>query len=299
MSPRNPNSQHPAALIALAALAVAAAVIVGLSLTKNAPPTTGAPLAPITTTESSPVPVVRNTVKEGLADLASERPYTVAVLGDSTGASAGNWPQEIARWMGETYDRTVMFHSWREYSDEAIAEEGLRPGYVDTQVVHRGSGAPITFFNGSTPARNAEYSLEKIKQLIPVESPLDVDLVFVSHGHNEGPGAIVGNVGDLLYSQAPVYANATWVVILQNPERPNTPHADIQKLGTASLRYQMNAERFPTVDVEAAFEKIPEFWKLYEDALHLDPDQPKARETWVGAVLDVLEPAAPKPLSAG
>lgn len=222
-------------------------------------------------------PVIRNTLKQGVQDLATGEPVNILVLGDSTGSGAGSWVQELSRMLGERTGREVTLHSWNR--------EAEPPQYTVIETMAQGAEPPIVIWNGSAPSEGAEYSRRMMEEQVAVPKN-ELDLVFVSHGHNNGPSERTSTYG-LVLDKAAEYPDTTFVTILQNPERPGTPHAEIQAAGTAFNRARLEAEGFPLIDIEAVFEAIPKFWKLYTDALHTDPEKDGAA-IWAQAVMDEL-----------
>jgi lysophospholipase L1-like esterase len=135
------------------------------------------------------------------------RPFTVVVLGDSTGNAQGEWVDVAFRALSEELDRPLVEHPWN-----------LETGRYDEPItanVDAGS-APIVVWNGSASGKTAEYSLHNYDALVP-EQP---DVLFLNHGLNNvrRPDAVGGQFTDVLTRTEQSWPLAVgYAALLENP----------------------------------------------------------------------------------
>jgi hypothetical protein len=127
------------------------------------------------------------------------RPFTVVVLGDSTGNAQGEWVDVAFRALAEELDRPLVEHPWN-----------LETGRYDEPItVNVASGsAPIIVWNGSASGKTAEY--------VP-EQP---DVLFLNHGLNNvrRPDAVGGQFTDVLTRTEQSWPLAVgYAALLENP----------------------------------------------------------------------------------
>lgn len=260
------------AILAIAALALSAAALVR--------PLSGDPVGNIPSAKYTSSPheePERVGITEAMSRLGDpQRPFTIAILGDSTGADRDAWPALIAEWISEKYDRPVTMHAWKE---------GDQSGYQAPTVIGEGENAPVTIYNASAPSRNAVYSLSNLDRMIPVD-PKSVDMAFISHGHNHGPQSLPQQLHPLATKILDDAPQAALALILQNPEKVNSPHAAIETNNTDNVR--LYAERFSLdyIDVRQAYIDYGDFGSLYKDNVH--PDGEAGYRIWADAVIASL-----------
>lgn len=211
------------------------------------------------------------------------RPFTVAIISDSTGAARASWVPQLATWMGETYDRPVTMHSW--------AVEVEPHGYQDPWTLVDGTNAPIEVWNGSAGGKNVAYSQEHLDELIPVPAE-QVDLLIFSHGHNEPAGELVPDARGFLLSVAETYSNATVAVMLQNPERPDLERATLHDENVSALGAWAAAEGFPVIDGHAAYRALPGWETEFADTTGLHPSD-RGYQVWAKAAIAAFDAARP------
>lgn len=213
----------------------------------------------------------------------SARPFTVAVISDSTGAQDDSWVQVLAQWLGKTYDRPVTLHSW--------AVQVTPNGYLPPSAPTGGANAPIEVWNGSASGKDVAYSRDHLAEMIPVPAE-QVDLLFFSHGHNVAPGRLVQDTSNFLLPAVDTYRNATVVVMLQNPERPDVARRATHEANVAGLAKWAAAQGFPVIDGHAAVLALDGWETEYADDTGLHPSA-RAHQAWAQAVIDALEKAGP------
>ena len=203
--------------------------------------------------------------------------FNLVVLGDSTGAAREGWVVQVARALGAKTGRAVNFHQWSVEQEPDV--------YLAPWSIARGGDQPVTVWNGSASGKNAEYTNAHWDELVPI--PRDqVDLVLINHGHNEPAGALASdalNLADMAVTQFP---NAAVAGILQNPERPGSPNADVQDRNVADLQEQMTASGYETIDVHTPYRTMPG-WEAAYDAGDLHPNQ-AGYDLWTGVVRQAL-----------
>jgi hypothetical protein len=171
---------------------------------KTAPPVTPTPLA-----EALP-PRPLFDVASVNAKLSTDQPYTISVLGDSTGNATNEWVHIAARKIAADYNRQVTVHDWNM---DTMA-------YAKTTVY--GSGPPATIWNASGPGKSAQWSAQNFPAMVP--DP--VDLTIVNHGHNDPRDAVpgIGALVNLAYDKG----TGGVVVLTQNPRLGDPVRAKLE-----------------------------------------------------------------------
>lgn len=131
--------------------------------------------------------------------LSRADPYTISVLGDSTGNDKNEWVHILARRISKNYERTVVVHDWDIDTN------------TFTKVTTYGSGPSTTIWNASGSGKSAQYSLQYFQRMTP-DTP---DLTFINHGHNDPWNALDGITKLVKMTQDA--GNGPIAVIIQNP----------------------------------------------------------------------------------
>ena len=223
-------------VVGLAVLALALVALQGHPIEpSSARPQTYIPVTP----DPSPTPSADPTVAASMALLDdAARPWTLQVLGDSTGNGPDEWVYLTARRISAKYHRPVLIHNWSVASNT----------YVDATTVGTGSNGRITIWNGSAPGKGTDYAMANFDAMAPAQP----DLVIVSHGHNLIPPTAAKSVAALLrhvekaWSTPPAFA-----ITLQNPQTRPAPGIATQDAVVAALRFAFSARTL--IDVHDAF----------------------------------------------
>ena len=205
--------------------------------------------------------------------LEGDRPYTISVLGDSTGNYVDEWVHILARHIAAAYGRTVAVRDWDvEQNAYQVEQEHLY-----------GTGVPVTVWNASSAGKSAEYSLENYPKMMPQPT----DLTIISHGHNSPNGAAKGVVRlvDMAYRNTTPGGGV--MVVLQNPRTDK--FADQRTKVTDQLR-QMYSGKPDTgvvlLDVNSAFTAAPDLPALLRpDGIHPNA---AGSQVWADAVVQQL-----------
>lgn len=206
-----------------------------------------------------------------------DRPFTVVVVGDSTGAVSGNWVRQLAERLSAKYNRPVQFHQW--------AVETTPNGYQPVQTVGTGQNATITIWNGSASGKGIDYSLENFDSLVPADAR-SADIAFINHGHNMAPATLADAGQRLLERMSATMPDAALVAVGQNPEGPNGPNATTQNANVTAWLSRARAEGYATVDVLSLFLKQDDYVPLLDSAgVH---PTPAGSQLWADAVEQVL-----------
>lgn len=264
-------------IILLAILAVAAFGVTAVALFRPTPTVTGQaiPRPTITSTIADPV---RVSIPEAMSRLDDTgRPFTVVVLGDSTGAEANSWPTLVAEWISQEYDRPVTMHLWREGSDPA--------GYLPPAQVSDGVNAEVTLYNGSAAGKDAAYTAAQLTSMIPVDMRA-VDLVLINHGHNHAANKLVEQIHPLITQISTNASQAAIGFILQNPEEIGKPHAIVQERNTEAIRQYSERFAYESINVRQTFLDYGDFRSLYKDPIHI-AGEPGYR-LWADTVIETL-----------
>jgi len=206
------------------------------------------------------------TVADAMARLNDPaRPWTLTVLGDSTGNGQDEWVYLTAARLSEKYQRPVTVHDWSETQNV----------YVSENTVGGGSNAPITIWNASASGMNADYSL----QFLDVEEPAPSDLIIVNHGHNYAePNNAVQSLSALLH-KLDTQADAGLAVTLQPARLDDT--ADMHASIIAAYREKFAGREL--IDVWSAWEATGDITPLLNENDKRHPTQEGSR-VWADAV---------------
>lgn len=205
------------------------------------------------------------------------RPFTMVVLGDSTGADPSSWPTLVGEWISSKYNRPVTMHLWNESQSPA--------GYLPPIKIGEGAGAPVTLYNASAAGKDAAYTSTHLDKMIPIELPA-VDLVLINHGHNHSLNMLVEKVDPLVRTISTAAPSAALGLILQNPEEGGQEHAAVQDINTEALRQYANRSSLETVDVREAFLSYGDFRSLYRDSVHIAGEE--GYRLWADVVIGAL-----------
>lgn len=208
--------------------------------------------------------------KSRYAPLLSDRPYVIAVLGDSTGALPGAWTYLLSRGIADAYNRTVTVHNWSIETNS----------YTETQTF--GSGAPVTVWNGSARGKSAQYSLKWLPQMAPEPA----DLTIINHTHNN-PWHAVEGISQLVDSAYRNTRGGAVAVMLQNPRTDDGERAEMEQQVIDRLRtiYSAPESRAVVVDVNTAFKGGDLSVLLKPDGAH--PSE-KGSRLWADTLVSTL-----------
>lgn len=153
----------------------------GVTVTQTVQPPTAA--AVITVTESAATAAA--TDSSGASAAAGpvglevpDRPWTLTVIGDSTGTGAAGWVHYLGKRLVEAYQRPVTIYDWDLdcacYDQTSATDYPTEPGST--------AAARIVIWNGSASGKTGAYALEYFDEMVPE----DPDLVIINHGHNNG-----------------------------------------------------------------------------------------------------------------
>lgn len=150
----------------------------------------------------------------------TDAPFTLAIVGDSTGFPDQGWLVTSLRDIHEATGRVIALHTWNNETAE----------YGPVRII--GEGKPtLTVWNGSAPGKDAAYSLQNLNALMP-KTP---DMLILNHGHNV---KLTGTLrGLIVQTAAKAGPKAAVGIMKQNPET------------TAGQAFQ--ASRMATVDAAA------------------------------------------------
>ncbi|WP_193613170.1 SGNH/GDSL hydrolase family protein [Nocardioides lijunqiniae] len=215
-----------------------------------------------------PEPVAPD-LSKARAVVASKKPATISVLGDSTGNDTYEWVYQWAKHLART--RAVAYRAW---NDVALKWEPVEQ--MST------TGPKLTIWNMSAPGRAADYPADKIRKAQP-EKP---DLIIYNYGHNNSDEDI-----DLALYTTNEAVKQQWggpitsTLMLQNPS--TTDQADRQEGTVYALRSGVAAWLgFSIIDVHSAFVKagVP-VGQLLIDKTHPNP---RGGELWTKVVVRAL-----------
>jgi microcompartment protein CcmK/EutM len=201
-----------------------------------------------------------------------QRPWTLSVVGDSTGAGSERWPHLLAVSMSAKYGRPVILHNWSTDTN----------AYGAPETVGAGQGQPIVIWNGSASGKNAAYSLANWAAMAP-ERP---DLLIVNHGHNQGSAQeATSGAYDIVDRATNQWPNPPAVAVtLQNPTTDQ--NAARQESIVAGLRTEWTGKPVTLIDAMQAFKAAPNLGSLLNaDGLHPDA---AGSVVWVEAVKHAL-----------
>lgn len=179
---------------------------------------------------------------------AGAQPFTITVIGDSTGYPKQGWVEFAAESLSKKLSRTVTVSVWNQDTSSYDVPHSY------------GSGEPaVTIWNGSASGKDPVYSMANLSKLNKGPS----DLVVINHGHNvQG----TETVRTLMYQVANVSGGAAMAVVKQNPRTdPGAPGQEDRVGKIAGI-----ATSFPGVqllDVHKVFPADPAPW-LSADGVH-------------------------------
>lgn len=180
------------------------------------------------------------------------RPWTLAVVGDSTGYGPDRWVDQLARIVSKQQKRKVVLHDW---NDDAVA--------YDTAKLIGSGGATLTIWNASAAGRGPGYSREHLREMIP--EGVTPDVIIVNHGHNVGPD-IAQDTAGLMSALRFQFPTAPFAYTVQNPFRPDTAAEQAERAADELAYAKRHTWRI--IDVYDAFTSAPDLDALYEDDRH-------------------------------
>lgn len=233
-----------AALLALAAVALTQGARTESTAKQQASDYTPPPLP----TAATPV-----TFDQAVARLETPtRPWTLVVVGDSTGYGPDRWVDQLAPLVAAKRDRQVVLHDWNDVTGK----------YDPARTIGRG-GAPITIWNAATPGKTPDYARGQLPELIP--DAVAPDVIIVNHGHNTGPD-VAHDLSGLMQAIALRFPDAPIAGTVQNPFRGDDRAT--QKARAAQERAYAEQGGWRVIDVYSAFARQPELAPLYLDDRH-------------------------------
>lgn len=223
-------------------------------------------------------PVTNHAIAEVMPRLTDPtRPFTVVVLGDSTGAAREGWVVQTARAMGARSGKDTKVHQW--------SVEAEPNGYLAPWGIAPGAQPGVTIWNASASGKNYEYTHNHWDEMIPIPGDA-VDLVILNHGHNEPAGVMTSLTVRTMRKAVDQFPNAAIVATIQNPERPGSDHADIHAANMSSLKAAVTNIGGEVIDVESAY-YAAEGWETMFDEGNLHPDQ-RGYDLWSGVIRQQL-----------
>ena len=205
-----------------------------------------------------------------------DRPFNIAVFGDSTGISSKGWQVIVPDWIGKTYDRPTFVRPWGKNTDE----------YEPTWTLRKGTRAPITVYNGSIPGQNVSYVRKRVDQILPLAAA-DVDMIFVNFGHTEPINQARGHVANFMNKLQADYPNATVVNIEQNPDWTPSFSATVQQENVRHVAKWADDRGFPSMPVNKAFLDYGDFNELLDEPTRIHPN-PNGYLLWSQVVVEAL-----------
>ena len=215
------------------------------------------------------------TLEEVLPKLRAGEPFTLTVIGDSTGYSTTGWVRPTVEVITAATGKAAVVHDW----------DATAVGYAAPVTI--GDGQPtLTVWNGSASGKNADYAAENAAALMPEKS----DLIIINHGHNSG--AVFNAMEHLkrLVSAVRTSGNgkdAALVVTAQNPRTDGEAGKVGAEVVAATKETAATYEGVTVLDVHSAFQNsgqpLPSL--LVSDGLH---PSPAGYEVWSAAVLESL-----------
>lgn len=202
------------------------------------------------------------------------RPWTMTVLGDSTGNGGDEWVYLLARQISDQYDRPVTIHDWSIDTNK----------YVGATAVGAGRNAPITIWNGSASGKGADYTLANLGTMAPATP----DLVIISHGHNEQTTVAARNdVAQLVQQVIDLWkGRAAAALILQNPRLDEAADRQVAVIGELRTVAAANPKML-TIDVFKAFSAQPDLASLLNPSDRFHPDA-AGEQLWAETVAAAL-----------
>ncbi len=195
----------------------------------TAPPvaarTGSAPASPATS------PAVIRPTPTPVPHLPSDRPSTLAVIGDSTSNQLGAWVNVL----GEEFGRSRLTHVQR------MSQTGTGSYRAPVRYGHKEPHLQV--WNASTAAPFAAVAEEQVKQLLP-QRP---DIVVLSVGRTTQAGAVGEQLSATRSAILKAYPQAQLAVVRQPVASPT------QQPAIAAVSAWATKLGVPTIDVAAAF----------------------------------------------
>lgn len=205
------------------------------------------------------------------------RPFTMAIIGDSTGADRVGWAVLFAETLSRKFDRPVVFHQWGVTANPN--------GYLPVWSVGGGRNAPIEIWNASASGKNISYSQANLDAMLPVPWE-QIDFLAFNHGHNQAPDTLGTAAYRFLTGLADRMPNAGLLVMLQNPEPETANRGTTQSDNVARLRDVAEAQGWETTDAYTLFTDRPGWESMIDDTgVHPTPD---GYRLWADAVAGQL-----------
>lgn len=196
-----------------------------------------------------------SSASESVSRLAdTSKPWTMTVMGDSTGNETTEWVHLVTRRMAQYSGRPATIHTWN-----------VETNTYDSAADISGVGEPIIVWNGSASGESAKYSLEHSADLAP-ERP---DLLVVNHGHNQWDGDRAETEIDSILD----WAKDAWdvppalAITLQNPKMGDRADAQEQIVKRISETWA-GKDDIVIIDVHAAFMEAGNLETLMRDEVH-------------------------------
>jgi hypothetical protein len=264
-------------IIALLAILAVVLVVLAMQHVSAARVSADAVAGPIPTFSSAPIASKKQPAAALTLLDQKDRPFTISVIGDSTGAIDDNWVGQTAQWMSDKYDRPVELHQWSVRVEPNA--------YQPVQTIGTGANAPIVIWNGSAEGKDVTYSLTNWDKLVPVDGGT-FDLAFINHGHNIGVGKLVSDGNDLLDKMTDAMTSAAVVVIAQNPQADEGGTlGPAQETNVRAWMSSAKRQGYAVVDVLDVFLDQDDYSKLLLGAVHPNRD---GFALWAQAVEKVL-----------
>jgi lysophospholipase L1-like esterase len=204
------------------------------------------------------------------------RPFTILILGDSTGISRYGWQVLAPAEIGRAYRRTTVLHPW---SGPAGYPHG-------TYLLNRGPNAKITVWNGSAGGADIAYTEKYLPRMAPVAAP-SVDLIIINQGHNEQADKVLSDMGTLVQRVTSRFRNAAVIVTEQNPDEPDFNGAANQAAIVESVAKWAQNEHLPVVDAYSPIEDSGHVGGLLNKPSEVHPDAAGYR-VWAKALENLL-----------
>lgn len=191
-----------------------------------------------------------------------DRPFVVAVIGDSTGNEPGEWVDVAFNDVALAEGRPLIQHPWsidtQEYLPELTSNEDA-------------GNAPIIVWNGSASGKTGGYSLTHLETMLP-ERP---DVIIFNHGLNNvlAPEKVAPQLTALVLAAEARWASSVgYAVILENPrlDKWQDAHAGVIENVRAWAARNPN---ILTIDAYGAYVAANDYGRLLlPDLLHPTPD---------------------------
>lgn len=240
------------------------------------------------TPHSGPLTVTSRTTTAGAADIAppptgvtinagldSAEPYTIVVLGDSTGNNTDEWVHLMGRRIAANYRRTVTIRDWSDTAN----------GYVTSTSYGDLGRPPLTIWNGSAAGKGPAYSESYYASMAPERA----DLTLINHGHNGANDIVSGDQRLVQLAKDHMTQDAVIAIVLQNPRTDSLAKADMLQRGVNALRQRFGgaSSGITLIDVNSAFPRDAGLAAyLRPDGLH--PNE-RGQQLWADTVAAALQ----------